>query len=92
MILQMIHLVLLNMFLHLAWALKSIDLDNPDDNLVKEVLTKRDKFMEQLQSILDSLLDSWQQDDARNILTCTVCLLHDLVVEQFLTILGSKTY
>ena len=76
----MIRLVLSNMFLHLAWGLKSIDLDNPDDNLVKEVLTKRDKLMEQLQSILNSLLDSWQQDDARNILTCTVCLLNDLVV------------
>ncbi|KAG0566423.1 hypothetical protein KC19_7G062600 [Ceratodon purpureus] len=76
---EVIRLVLSNMFLHLAWGLKSIDLDNPDDNLVKEVLTKRDKLMEQLQSILNSLLDSWQQDDARNILTCTMCaILSDL--------------
>ena len=89
MVLQVIRLVLSNMFLHLAWALKSIDLDNPDDNLVKEVLTKRDNFMDQLQSILASLLDSWQQDDARNTLSCTVCLLNDLlVVEKFLAILG----
>lgn len=80
MVLQVIRLVLLNMFLHLSWALKAIDLDSPDENLIKEVLTKRDKFMERLQSILESLLNSWQQDDARNILTCTVCLLNDLLV------------
>ena len=75
MVLQVIRLALSNMFLHLAWALKSIDIDNPDDNLVKEVLTRRDKLMKQLQSILDSLLESWQQDDARTVLTCSVCLL-----------------
>lgn len=76
MILQVIRLVLLNVFLHLAWALKSIDLDNPDENFVKEVVTKRNKFMEQLQSVLQSLLESWEQDDARYILTCTVCPLN----------------
>lgn len=73
---QVICLVLLNMFLYLAWAVKSIELDNPDDNSVKEVVTKRANVMEQLQSILDSLLDSWQQGNARNFLTCTVCLLN----------------
>lgn len=76
---QVIRLVLLNMFLHLAWALKSVDLDDPDSNLVKEVLTKRASVMEQLESILYSLLNSWQQDNARNLLTCTVCLLNYLV-------------
>lgn len=76
---EVIRLVLLNVFLHLAWALKSIDLDNPDENFVKEVVTKRNKFMEQLQSVLQSLLESWEQDDARYILTCTMCaVLSDL--------------
>jgi len=74
---QVIRLVLLNMFVHLAWALKSIDLDKPDDNSIKEVLRKRTIVTEQLQNILDTLLHSWQEDDARNILTCTVCLLND---------------
>lgn len=69
---QVIRLVLLNMFLHVAWALKSIDIDNPDENMIKTVLSKRDVLMEQLQSILNSLLDSWQQDNARSFLTSTV--------------------
>lgn len=74
---QVIRLVLLNMFVHLSWALKLIDLDKPDDNSVKEVLRKRTIVTEQLQITLDTLLHSWQQDDARNMLTCTVCLLND---------------
>jgi hypothetical protein len=72
---EVIRLVLLNMFLHVAWALKSIDIDNPDENTIKTVLSKRDVLMEQLQSILNSLLDSWQQDNARSFLTTTVCAI-----------------
>lgn len=69
---QVTRLVLLNMFLHVVWALKSIDIDNPDENMIKAVLSKRDVLIGQLQSILNSLLDSWQQDNARSFLTSTV--------------------
>ena len=73
---QVIRLVLLNMFLHLAWALRSIDLENPDDASVKELLAKRTTFMEHLQVVMDSLLDSWGQGTVRNMLTCTVRIHH----------------
>lgn len=72
MVQQVIRLVLLNMFLHLAWALRSIDLENPDDASIKELLAKRTTFMEHLQVVMDSLLDSWGQGTFRNMLTCTV--------------------
>jgi hypothetical protein len=72
---QVIRLVFLNMFLCMAWSLSVINPENVDEGLCTDLVSKQAAFMEHLQVCIDSLLDSWEQGNARSILTCTVGLL-----------------
>ncbi|KAH8935631.1 hypothetical protein BDL97_17G039000 [Sphagnum fallax] len=76
---EVIRLVFLNMFLCMAWSLSVINPENVDEGSCTDLVSKRAAFMEHLQVCIDSLLDSWEQGNARSILTCTVCaILSDL--------------
>lgn len=72
---EVIRLVLLNMYLHIAWSLRSIDSENPSEAATESLLSKRDNLMDQLEYFADSVLESWEQGTARVMLCCTICII-----------------
>jgi len=72
---EVIRLVLLNMYLHIAWSLRSIDSENPSEAATVSLLSKRDNLMNQLEYFADSVLESWEQGTARIILCCMICII-----------------
>ena len=72
---EVIHVVLLNMFLHIAWSLRSIDSEHPSEAATISLLPKRDNLMNQLEYFADSVLESWEQGTPRIMLCCTICTI-----------------
>ncbi|KAJ7564848.1 hypothetical protein O6H91_02G036400 [Diphasiastrum complanatum] len=72
---EVIRLVLTNMFLHVIWSMKALDLDNPEEAAMSELLSKRAELMKYLHFYANSVLDSFKEGHARNLLGSTVCIL-----------------
>ncbi|KAH9313099.1 hypothetical protein KI387_028134, partial [Taxus chinensis] len=72
---EVIQLVLMNMYLHIAWSLRSIEIDNPSEEASVSLLSKRDNLISQLEYFTDNVLESWEQGAARSALTCTICII-----------------
>lgn len=70
---QVVRLIFLNMYLHITWSLSAIDPHSPDETAIASLLTIRARLIQHLYSFMDFVLDSWDQGNPRNVLTCTVC-------------------
>ncbi|XP_078445011.1 sister-chromatid cohesion protein 3 isoform X2 [Wolffia australiana] len=70
---EVIAFLLLNMYLHVAWCLQSIDGENPDDASVNALVLKRNTLFQRLERFLNSLSDvHWK---GRNLLASRVCVI-----------------
>lgn len=70
---QVVGFLLLNMYLHVAWCLHSIDNENPSEASVSSLLSKRNTLFEQLDHYLHTLLEK-QEGKNRSLLTSRVSL------------------
>ncbi|CAM6081880.1 unnamed protein product [Calypogeia fissa] len=68
-------LIFLNLFLHIAWSLKAIDPEDPDDSALASLLATRARFIQQLYMAMDSVLDNFEQGYTQNTLNCTICFI-----------------
>ncbi|BBN04041.1 cohesin complex subunit SA-1/2 [Marchantia polymorpha subsp. ruderalis] len=72
---EVVRLIFLNMYLHITWSLSAIDPHSPDETAIASLLTIRARLIQHLYSFMDFVLDSWDQGNPRNVLTCTMCLI-----------------
>ncbi|ERN16836.1 hypothetical protein AMTR_s00057p00122610 [Amborella trichopoda] len=72
---EVVSLLLLNMYLHILWARKSLDTENPAEALISSLLAKRTTLLEQLEHFLDTLLKSWEEGRTRGPLSSRVCII-----------------
>ena len=70
---QVVGFLLLNMFLHVAWCLHSIDNENPSEASVSFLLSKRNTLFKQLEHYLHTLLEE-REGKNRSLLTLRVGL------------------
>uniref|UniRef100_A0A1D1XSG5 Cohesin subunit SA-3 n=1 Tax=Anthurium amnicola TaxID=1678845 RepID=A0A1D1XSG5_9ARAE len=70
---EVLSFLFLNMYLHIAWCLQSIDSENPSEAIVAALLTKRNSLFQILEGFLDSLLE----ENGRNgrVLASRVCII-----------------
>ncbi|CAL9060644.1 unnamed protein product, partial [Musa banksii] len=67
--------LLLNMYLHVAWCLQSIDSDSLLEASTTALLSKRDILLEQLESFTRTLPDAPQEGRSGIVLSCRVCII-----------------
>ncbi|XP_068663585.1 LOW QUALITY PROTEIN: sister-chromatid cohesion protein 3 [Aristolochia californica] len=72
---EVLSFLLLNMYLHIAWCLYSIDSDNVSEASVSSLLAKRDTLFNLLEHILDSLLQVKEERSTRGVLPCRVVVI-----------------
>lgn len=72
---ETIQLALLNLFLYVAWSLKFIDPENPDEASMTSLSLKRIDLMKQLECFAENVLQSYNQGHARSLLCCTICVI-----------------
>ncbi|XXG54284.1 hypothetical protein AAC387_Pa03g2208 [Persea americana] len=71
---EVVGFLLLNMFLHVAWCLHSIDNENPSEASVSFLLSKRNTLFKQLEHYLHTLLEE-REGKNRSLLTSRVCTI-----------------
>nr|CAD1829659.1 unnamed protein product [Ananas comosus var. bracteatus] len=65
----------LNMYLHVAWCLQSIDSENPAETSIRELSSKQSVLFEQLYHFLDTLPKVSSEGRNRSVLSYRVCII-----------------
>ncbi|XP_073008392.1 sister-chromatid cohesion protein 3 isoform X1 [Typha latifolia] len=67
--------LLLNMYLHVAWCLHSVDSETPSEASISTLLSKRSLLFEQLYYLLETLSKVQNDGRSRSVLSCRVCVI-----------------
>lgn len=62
---QVVAFLLLNMYLHVAWSLKTVDDESPSEGSITSLLDKRTTLFELLVRSLDSLQEGKEENNHR---------------------------
>ncbi|XP_077232423.1 sister-chromatid cohesion protein 3 [Tasmannia lanceolata] len=71
---EVVGFLLLNMYLHVAWCLLSIDQENPSEASIDSLLSKRTALFEQLEYYLHTLFEAGERRN-RGLLASRVCTI-----------------
>ncbi|KAK1277265.1 hypothetical protein QJS04_geneDACA003332 [Acorus gramineus] len=71
---EVISFLLLNMFLHVAWSLQSIDVEDSSEEAVSSLISKRAILFERLEYFLDTLPEAYQGRNGSH-LACRICII-----------------
>ncbi|XP_010914380.1 sister-chromatid cohesion protein 3 isoform X2 [Elaeis guineensis] len=67
--------LLLNMYLHVAWCLQSLDGENPPEASVSALLLKRNTLFEQLEYFTETLPEVQKEGRSWGVLSSRVCII-----------------
>ncbi|KAJ0975649.1 hypothetical protein J5N97_017614 [Dioscorea zingiberensis] len=67
--------LLLNMYLHVAWCLQSIDDENPTEASLTSLLSKRTTLLEQLHYFTTTIPEDHKEGRSRNVISSRVCII-----------------
>ncbi|KAJ3681089.1 hypothetical protein LUZ60_015578 [Juncus effusus] len=67
--------LLLNMFLEVVWSLQSLDGENPNEESIDSLLSKRDTLFSQLYSFTEALVGDQTEVRSASVLSCRVCII-----------------
>ncbi|KAH7654259.1 cohesin complex subunit SA-1/2 protein [Dioscorea alata] len=67
--------LLLNMYLHVAWCLQSIDGENPSETSLTALMSKRTMLLEQLHYFINTIPEVQKEGRGRNVLSSRVCII-----------------
>lgn len=73
--LQVKSFLFLNMYLHVAWCLQSIDSENPAETSIRELSSKQSVLFEQLYHFLDTLPKVSSEGRNRSVLSYRVSFI-----------------
>lgn len=76
MLFQVKSFLLLNMYLHVAWCLQSIDGENPSETSLTALMSKRTMLIEQLHYFTNTIPEVQKEGRGRNVLSSRVS--HDV--------------
>ncbi|XP_024538812.1 sister-chromatid cohesion protein 3 isoform X2 [Selaginella moellendorffii] len=72
---EAVQLDLTNIFLYVIWYLKSIDHDNPDENQLTSLITKRSTLYKHLETQMDNVISSFSDGQTKSLLSSTICTI-----------------
>ncbi|XP_058083552.1 sister-chromatid cohesion protein 3 [Magnolia sinica] len=72
---EVVGFLLLNMYLHVAWSLHSVDSENPSEASVSSLLSKRTTLFEKLEYFLHTLLEVGEERKSGGLLSSRVCII-----------------
>lgn len=67
--------LLLNMYLHVAWCLQSLDSENPTEACITALLLKRNTLFEQLDYFAETLPEVQKEGRSGSVLSSRVCII-----------------